>query len=113
MKNLEDYAKMLKELGHPARLAIYKRLSRSGTAGKPVGDLQKELDIPSSTLSHHISALVSVSLIAQRREGRTLYCTAQFNQFETLLCFLYDECCADNPEARDHTLQSLRAIARQ
>lgn len=93
--NLETCAKALKELGHPSRLSIYKRLVRSGHSGLPVGTLQKELEIPGSTLSHHISALVSVGLIQQRREGRTLYCIAQFEVFNDVIGFLNEECCED------------------
>ncbi|WP_422461212.1 ArsR/SmtB family transcription factor [Endozoicomonas sp. ALB115] len=83
------------ELGHPSRLGIYKRLVRSGHQGVPVGALQKELDIPGSTLSHHISALVSVGLIKQKRDGRTLYCIPQFATFNEVMGFLSEECCAD------------------
>ncbi|GAA4872513.1 helix-turn-helix domain-containing protein [Ferrimonas pelagia] len=95
MSELELHAKALKELGHPARLAVYKRLSKAGHAGLPVGTLQKELAIPGSTLSHHISALVSAGLVKQHREGRILHCVAQYDQFDRLLAFLCDECCKD------------------
>ncbi len=53
---LEEVAKALKELGHPTRLFIFKHLVKAGEQGLPVGELQKQLGIPSSTLSHHISA---------------------------------------------------------
>ncbi|WBA84677.1 ArsR/SmtB family transcription factor [Endozoicomonas sp. GU-1] len=93
--DLDTCAKALKELGHPSRLGIYKRLVRSGHQGVPVGTLQKELDIPGSTLSHHISALVSVGLVKQKRDGRTLYCIPQFATFNEVMGFLSEECCAD------------------
>jgi len=94
---LEDAAKILKELGHPTRLAIYKRIVRAGHQGIAVGELQQQLDIPGSTLSHHISNLVSVDLLQQRREGRTLYCVAQYQSLDSVLLFLRDECCFDQP----------------
>ncbi|USE36662.1 helix-turn-helix transcriptional regulator [Endozoicomonas sp. SCSIO W0465] len=93
--DLDNCAKALKELGHPSRLGIYKRLVRSGHHGLPVGTLQKELEIPGSTLSHHISALVSVGLVQQKRDGRTLYCIAQFDTFNKVMEFLSEECCVD------------------
>lgn len=96
--DLEGYAKALKELGHPARLRIYKRLSKAGRNGLPVGTLQKELEIPGSTLSHHISGLVSSGLVKQRREGRTLFCTAQYEVFDSIVAFLCEECCADEQD---------------
>ena len=92
---LEDYAKIMKELGHPSRLSIYKRLVKAGHDGLPVGVLQKELSIPGSTLSHHISALVSVGIVKQRRESRTLYCVPQYEVLDALVTFLRDECCTD------------------
>nr|WP_257266009.1 helix-turn-helix domain-containing protein [Endozoicomonas sp. ONNA2] len=93
--DIENYAKVLKELGHPARLGVYKRLVKAGESGLLVGDLQKELKIPGSTLSHHLSALMSVGLIRQVREGRTLFCIPQITLFQQLLGFLHDECCSD------------------
>lgn len=93
--DLEVAAKALKELGHPTRLAIFKRLVKSGHEGLAVGALQDELDIPNSTLSHHISSLVSANLLSQRREGRTLYCVPDFDQLESVINFLQEECCAD------------------
>lgn len=93
--DLETCAKALKELGHPSRLGIYKRLVRSGRNGLPVGALQKELDIPGSTLSHHIAALVSVGLVQQNRDGRILNCVARFDTFNEVMEFLNEACCVD------------------
>ncbi|QIZ77139.1 ArsR/SmtB family transcription factor [Ferrimonas lipolytica] len=92
---LEATAKALKELGHPTRLAIFKRLVKSGFQGIAVGEVQQQLGIPGSTLSHHLSSLTSAGLITQRREGRTLYCVAQFEQLNEVIEFLQSECCLD------------------
>lgn len=92
---IEIAANSLKELGHPTRLMIFKILVKAGFRGLPVGSLQKKLEIPNSTLSHHISKLVSVDLIMQRREGRVLYCIPQYENLNNLLAFLSDECCMD------------------
>ncbi|RJG51323.1 ArsR/SmtB family transcription factor [Motilimonas pumila] len=96
---IESVAKALKELGHPTRLLIFKRLVKSGHQGIAVGQVQQELDIPGSTLSHHISSLASAGLIKQRREGRTLFCVAQFAELNQVIAFLQDECCLDESEA--------------
>ncbi len=93
--NIDDIAKALKELGHPTRLAIFKRLVRSGYEGLAVGRLQEDLNIPGSTLSHHISSLMSAKLLSQRREGRILYCVPNYDQLQRVIHFLQDECCAD------------------
>lgn len=89
-------AKALKELGHPTRLKVFKRLVRSGHQGIAVGNLQQELDIPGSTLSHHISSLVSAELIKQRREGRTLFCTVQYERLDQVIKFFEEDCCIDD-----------------
>ncbi|EMH2077949.1 ArsR/SmtB family transcription factor, partial [Citrobacter freundii] len=57
--DLNTAANALRELGHPTRLSIYRELVRAGHEGLPVGELQKYLEIPASTLSHHLSALIS------------------------------------------------------
>ncbi|MGH1428829.1 MAG: ArsR/SmtB family transcription factor [Arenicella sp.] len=91
--NIETVAKALKELGHPTRLAIFKRMIKAGHEGIAVGAIQNELDLAGSTLSHHISSLVSADLIEQRREGRVLYCVAKYEQLEATIQFLQEECC--------------------
>ncbi len=93
--DIEFFAKALKELGHPTRLQIFKHLVKSGHQGLAVGDIQEELGIPGSTLSHHISSLASAGLISQRREGRTLFCVAEFEKLQSVIGFLQDECCVD------------------
>ncbi len=95
---IEVAAKKLAELGHSTRLEIFRYLVKGGRQGVPVGELQAALDIPGSTLSHHITRLVSVGLVIQRREGRTLYCTPQYDELDGLILFLQEECCTnENP----------------
>lgn len=93
--NINQAAKALKELGHPTRLAVYKQLIKSGSKGIAVGVVQEKLEIPGSTLSHHLKGLESAGLISQRREGRTLFCVAQYEQLDSVIGFLQEECCAD------------------
>ncbi|MGR5133676.1 ArsR/SmtB family transcription factor [Vibrio alfacsensis] len=90
---LEAVAKALKELGHPTRLCIYKEVVKAGYQGIAVGGVQDKLGIPASTLSHHISSLASAGLLSQRREGRTLYCVAEYECLDSVIGFLRDECC--------------------
>lgn len=89
----EEAAKKLGELGHATRLAIFRYLVKAGYDGVPVGQIQKALGIPASTLSHHISRMINVGLIEKDRKGRTLYCTAQYNALKELIEFLQSECC--------------------
>lgn len=91
----EKAAKMLAELGHTTRLSIFRYLVKVGDQGAPVGQIQAKLDVPGSTLSHHINRLVSVGLIDQVRESRTLYCVPQFAALRELIEFLLSECCTE------------------
>lgn len=86
-------AKQLAELGNPHRLLAFRLLVKAGEAGLAVGEIQAHLDIPGSTLSHHISRLVWAGLVEQSREGRTLRCRANFASMHALIGFLADECC--------------------
>ncbi|MBV7315372.1 helix-turn-helix transcriptional regulator [Shewanella sp. NIFS-20-20] len=92
--NIEIAAKVLKELGHPTRLALFKTLVKGGAGGITVGQIQEALQIPGSTLSHHISAMISAGIISQRREGRVLYCVPDYLLLQNIVDFLQDECCA-------------------
>jgi DNA-binding transcriptional ArsR family regulator len=58
-----------------------------------VGEIQSELGIPASTLSHHISRLVWAGLVEQERQGRVLRCRPRFAALRALVDFLYQECC--------------------
>jgi DNA-binding transcriptional ArsR family regulator len=97
---IEYAANSLKELGHPIRLSIFKLLVKAGSEGLPVGSIQEKLAIPNSTLSHHIAKLVSVDLINQQRDGRTLYCIPQFEKLNQLIQFLMEECCIDQNDGK-------------
>ncbi len=96
--DLDTAAKRLAELGHPTRLAIFRQLVRCGPEGCPVGSLQKALAIPASTLSHHLSRLVAVGLVEQRREGRVLHCLPVYAALDQVIGFLTEECCAGGCE---------------
>lgn len=90
---LELAAKRLAELGHETRLAIFRHLVRCGPGGCRVGDVQQVLDIPGSTLSHHLTKLISAGLVEQRRDGRVLYCIPMFDALNETVDFLTEECC--------------------
>lgn len=93
--SIEEIAAAFKELGHPTRLKVFQRLIKAGYTGLPVGEIQSELNIPGSTLSHHISGLVTAGLIKQRRESRTLFCVVEFEKVQHVTDFLLSECCLD------------------
>ena len=93
---LEKAARQLEALGNPTRLAIYRGLIQVGREGSSVGEIRKKLEIPASTLSHHIARLVQAGLISQERDSRTLYCKADFLNMDALMTFLVENCCAQD-----------------
>ena len=96
--DLESAAKRCAELGNITRLSIFRLLVKAGDGGLPVGEIQKILEIPGSTLSHHIQRLVQVGLVYQRRESRTLHCEPQFSAIRELAAYLLSECCSMQSE---------------
>jgi len=90
---LDQAANRLEALGNPTRLRIYRSLVRAGSKGSPVGKLQTDLGIPSSTLSHHLKALLAVGLVTQERQATTLVCRANYEIMGQLVSFLVEECC--------------------
>jgi DNA-binding transcriptional ArsR family regulator len=94
--NIETAASQLEALGNSTRLGIYRMLVRAGDNGLPVGKLQLKLDIPSSTLSHHLKKLIEVNLVSQERQATTLICRANYASMNGLIGYLSDECCADS-----------------
>ncbi|MBK1831347.1 helix-turn-helix transcriptional regulator [Verrucomicrobiaceae bacterium R5-34] len=95
--NIEETALCMAELGHKTRLAVFRHLVQAGKTGLPVGELQKQLEIPASTLSHHISRLTRAGLVVQERNGTTLTCLPQYQVLQEMIDFLVDQCCSGEP----------------
>lgn len=64
--------------------------------GMVVGEIQSELAISASNLSHHLDKLKNEDLVQVSREGTFLRYTANISALEELLSFLYSECCTRN-----------------
>jgi len=90
------FADMFSAMGTEARLRIMQLLMTAEPHGLIVGDIQSELDIPSSTLSHHLDKLKNEGLVAVRRDGTFLWYRANTDALKDLLGFLYAECCMRN-----------------
>jgi ArsR family transcriptional regulator, arsenate/arsenite/antimonite-responsive transcriptional repressor len=87
------YADMFAAMGTESRLRIVRLLLTAYPDGMVVGDIGTELDIPSSTLSHHLEKLKNEDLVRVRREGTFLWYSANAETLQELLGFLYAECC--------------------
>ncbi len=89
-------ADRLSAMGTEPRLRIMQLLLSAHPEGLVVGDIGTELEIPSSTLSHHLEKLKNEQLVTVRREGTFLWYSANSEALEELLGFLYAECCTRN-----------------
>jgi ArsR family transcriptional regulator, arsenate/arsenite/antimonite-responsive transcriptional repressor len=102
-EEVAKYADMFTAMGTEPRLRIMQLLLSAHPAGLVVGEIQSELGIPSSTLSHHLEKLKNEDLVKVRRESTFLWYTANTETLQELLGFLYAECCTRNkavkPEA--------------
>jgi ArsR family transcriptional regulator len=95
-KNIAKYADMFSAMGTEARLRIMQLLLSAHPEGLVVGDIQGELEIPNSTLSHHLEKLKNEGLVNVRRESTFLRYTANTEALQEVLGFLYAECCTRN-----------------
>lgn len=95
-----QYAPKFAALGHEARLAIVRLLMSVHPYGMVVGEIQEDLEIPASTLSHHLDALQREELVTVTREGKYLRYRADAKALKALLAFLYEECCSALKGAR-------------
>jgi ArsR family transcriptional regulator, arsenate/arsenite/antimonite-responsive transcriptional repressor len=90
------YADMFAAMGAEPRLRIMQLLLTAHPQGLVVGDIQEELAIPASTLSHHLEKLKNEDLVRARREGTFLWYTANTESLQEIINFLYAECCTRN-----------------
>lgn len=88
-------------MGSEARLAVLRALVRAGGPGLPVAAIAAAVDLPASTLSHHLKFLSGAGLIRRVRDGRTIRVSADLDRLEGLAAFITRECCADL-EGHDH-----------
>ena len=95
-EQVAKYADMLSAMGTEPRLRIMRLLLSAHPEGLVVGEIQEELDIPNSTLSHHLDKLKAEGLVEVQRESTFLRYTANTAALQELLRFLYAECCTRN-----------------
>ncbi len=96
MLTLEEAAQGFAAAGSEPRLEVLLSLVRAGPGGLSVGAIQAKLDLPASTLAHHLRFLAAAGLIVQERRGRTVRNRAAFEHIEALAAFLLKECCSES-----------------
>ncbi len=93
VKAIERHAEQLAALGHVARLSILRAVVQAGPEGVTTTELQEQLDIPWTTLNHHLDRMVDAGLVAARRDGKSVFHTASYEALRALTDFLWEDCC--------------------
>jgi ArsR family transcriptional regulator, arsenate/arsenite/antimonite-responsive transcriptional repressor len=101
------YADMFAAMGTESRLRIMRLLLSAHPQGMIAGDVGAELDIPPSTLSHHLDKLKNEDLVKVHRESTFLWYSANADALEELLGFLYAECCTRNKAVEPRAIVQL------
>jgi DNA-binding transcriptional ArsR family regulator len=99
-EQVTKFADMLSAMGTEPRLRIMQLLLSAHPEGLVVGNIQEELEIPHSTLSHHLDKLKNENLVQVKRESTFLRYTANTEALQELMRFLYSECCRRNKALR-------------
>jgi DNA-binding transcriptional ArsR family regulator len=92
-KKLERHALQLSALGHPVRLQVLRFVVQGGSDGTAAGDIQMHVDLPASTLSHHLKRLVDAGLLTSRSEGTFHYYSADYSALRALTDYVWEDCC--------------------
>ena len=88
----------LAALGQPARLEIFRLLTRREPNGLAAGAIADSIGFPHNTLSTHLSILARSGLIRGTREGRSIIYRADIEGMRALIAFLINDCCNGHPE---------------
>jgi DNA-binding transcriptional ArsR family regulator len=98
------YADMFSAMGTEPRLRIMQLLLSAHPEGMVVGEIQDEIEIPNSTLSHHLDKLKNEDLVRVERKGTFLRYTANTEALREIMQFLYAECCTRNKALKPQDL---------
>ncbi len=90
---LDHHAEQLGALGHPIRLAILRYVVQAGPEGAAAGAIQAHVDMPASTLSHHLRRLIDAGVMRSRGEGTFHYYSADYDALRRLTDYLWEDCC--------------------
>ena len=90
---LDHHAEQLSALGHPIRLTILRFVVQAGAEGSAAGDIQSHVDLPASTLSHHLKRLLDAGLLKSRGEGTFHIYSAEYSMLRALTDYLWEDCC--------------------
>ena len=72
-QDILDAARAFAALGSEQRIAVLRALVRAGPQGLTTGGLREKVDLPASTLTHHLKTLAEAGLVKQARKGREIH----------------------------------------
>jgi ArsR family transcriptional regulator, arsenate/arsenite/antimonite-responsive transcriptional repressor len=101
------FADMLAAIGTESRLRITQLLLTAHPDGMVAGEIQAEIGVSASNLSHHLEKLKHEGVIDVKREGSFLRYTANTEELQELLTFLYAECCTRNKAIKPEKIVQL------
>ena len=97
---LQHHAEQLGALGHPVRLAILRFVVQAGLEGAAAGAIQAHVDMPASTLSHHLRRLVDAGVMQTRGEGTFHYYSVDYQALRRLTDYLWEDCCKNGQRGK-------------
>src|ERR1700716_825522 len=106
-EQVAKYADMFSAMGTEPRLRIMQLLLSAHPEGLVVGEIQEELEIPNSTLSHHLDKHKAEDLVHVQRESTFLHYTANTEALQELLQFLYAEFCSRNKAVKPEQITQI------
>ena len=89
----EEIVRSLAALAHPVRLQVFRALVVAGQNGMTPGTMAEGLAIPPNTLSFHLKELGHAGLVTQERASRNIIYRAAFEQMNSVLGYLTENCC--------------------
>ncbi len=92
---VEEAAQGFAAVGSEPRLEVLLSLVRAGHDGLTVGEIQNRMEIPASTLAHHLRFLAAAGVVTQEKQGRAIINRAAYDRLQSLADFLLCECCQD------------------
>jgi DNA-binding transcriptional ArsR family regulator len=90
--------KRLSALAQESRLAVFRLLVKAGPDGIAAGEIAQTLDLPPNTLSAQLTILSNAGLVQNRRSGRSIIYSAQYDSMSALLVYLTEDCCQGRSE---------------
>jgi ArsR family transcriptional regulator len=83
VEKFNDSAEMLRVVAHPVRITLVKFMIEKGPVN--VTSLYKELEIPQSTVSQHLTKLKAVNVVSGTRNGLEIYYEVKDERVEPIL----------------------------